>query len=118
LERALNRHIETRCLAAAGTIRLRVGEREVVIENGRLVEPGGSPSDDGPDAAQKEARVINRWLNRSDEARLASVTGTWATPISARPGERFKVRSDDFGKRGVETKKSSRGGKGVAGVAG
>jgi DNA polymerase III subunit epsilon len=93
LERALDRHIETRCLAAAGTIRLRVGEREIVIEEGRLVD-GGVP-DASPDAAQKEARVIGRWLNRSDEVRLVSVSGTWAVPVGARPVDRFKVRSRD-----------------------
>ncbi len=87
LERALQRRIGARALAAAGTIRLGLGGRELRIDNGRL---GDADSDVG---AEREANVIDRWLRRADHIELLSVTGTWALPITARPHERFKVRS-------------------------
>ncbi|MGH2808460.1 MAG: DEDD exonuclease domain-containing protein [Actinomycetota bacterium] len=101
LERALDRHIETRCLAGAGEIRLRADEREVVIRDGRLVEGEDRGEEKGfdaaPAAAQREARVISRWLSRVTDVSLVGVSGTWVMPVTARPGDRFKVRTAQEG---------------------
>ena len=94
LERALQRRIEARSLVAAGSIRLASGGRELRIENGHLGD--GSDAEVG---AEREAQVIDRWLRRTDDVTLLSASGTWALPITARPHERFKVRSPESAAR-------------------
>jgi DNA polymerase-3 subunit epsilon len=84
LERTLCRSIEARALAAAGDVTLRIGESTVRFRDGHLI----SKDDDRPH--QNEASVIGSWIRRhGDEARLVSVSGTWAIPITAAPSGRF-----------------------------
>ncbi|MDQ3940945.1 MAG: DEDD exonuclease domain-containing protein [Actinomycetota bacterium] len=93
LERALERNIEARSLEEAGTIRIRVGDRALTIRDGCL-DDASIPSEPRT-VGDHERRAVSGWLRRhTDEVELLSVSGTWALPIGARPGGRFRVRSD------------------------
>lgn len=88
LERTLCRSIEARALTAAGEVTLRIGDTEVTFRNGSLDTAGPGP--ETPAARAREAQVIGSWIRRhGDQARLVSVTGTWAVPITAAPSSRF-----------------------------
>lgn len=88
LERTLCRSIEARALAAAGDVTLRIGDTLVSFSNGSLVTGKAGP--DTPAARARETQVIGSWIRRhGDEARLVSVSGTWAIPITAAPSTRF-----------------------------
>ena len=86
LERTLTRSIEIQALESAGTIELEIAERRITIQRGRLMRDGGQESPVAVDAA-----VICSWLRRRvEDARLLSVEGTWALPVSARAASRFQ----------------------------
>ncbi|HYI43830.1 MAG TPA: hypothetical protein VE174_00005, partial [Actinomycetota bacterium] len=54
------------------------------LRDGHLITRGGHR------AQQNEASVIGSWIRRhGDQARLVSVSGTWAIPITAAPSARF-----------------------------
>ncbi|MEA2446615.1 MAG: polymerase subunit epsilon [Actinomycetota bacterium] len=90
LERTLCGSIESQALTDAGDVVLRVGNEQLTIRNGSLVATGPPETAAG---IAREARVIGSWIRRhGDEARLVSVSGTWAIPITAAPRNRFKSR--------------------------
>ena len=86
LERTLTRSIEMAALVGAGRIELEIGTRRITIERGRL-----TMASDAEDSGHTDGRVFCSWLRRGvEDARLVSVEGTWAVPVSARPSEHFK----------------------------
>ena len=88
LERSLYRSIETRSLVDAGKIKVKIGDRVLTIDRGSL--QGAERSSWSAAQADREAHVIGSWIRRhGEDARLLSVSGTWALPITAAPSSRF-----------------------------
>ncbi|MGH2819455.1 MAG: DEDD exonuclease domain-containing protein, partial [Actinomycetota bacterium] len=110
LERVVMREMRVRALVAAGEVAVALGERAVLVDNGRLaaaVDTNGEPPgrvvrrlQPPPSAAPpgsflapglaQEAHVIASWLLRhGHEARLLRVAGTWVSPVGAAGPPRF-----------------------------
>jgi DNA polymerase-3 subunit epsilon len=104
LERTLRRAVEVRALVDAGEVTLAVGERQLTLRGGVLVNTGGTPmspprpehssaSSFVPAEVHREARVITSWLNRApDGVRLVAVEGSWALPVGLGAPGRFAAR--------------------------
>ncbi|MEA2460517.1 MAG: polymerase subunit epsilon [Actinomycetota bacterium] len=116
LASVMQRASEIRCLQDAGDVVIACDNRFILVRNGRMVAARHAASEsaalrelfcDAPDVekssflsavTEREAAVIAGWFRKQNGiARLVSVSGTWAMPVTARPT--FDFRCPEKGER-------------------
>jgi DNA polymerase-3 subunit epsilon len=100
---ALASHAEMQALVRASGVLVAIGDRALLIENGKLAWAGST--EDAPPLAPKacpgyldadtkrEASLVSSWLRRTRESvRLLRVDAPWLRPIGSRPIARFAIK--------------------------
>ena len=124
LARTLSQNARIDGLARGGDILLAIGDRAVVIRNGRLalaIEAHGSkdtaraalaglPPRPVPPPFRTaeelaEGRILCAWLEKhAEQVRLLEVTGCWAMPVTAAPCQWFSERTSGALSEGVSVR--------------